>query len=72
MRLVAVGLSGSSNLNQMASFALLSSDVTGTDDVKLPQIPDPREPVVTQPEPEKGWFSKLIDSIFGSSCTGGR
>lgn len=53
-------------------FALLSIDVAGTDDVKLPQIPDPREPVVTQPEPEKGWFSKLIDSIFGSSCTGGR
>ncbi len=63
--------------NQSVSYHLPSlRQDSAQQNTPLPDVPLPtKKPDASgseQPEQTKGWFARLIDSIFGSSCTGGK
>ncbi|MBR3038136.1 MAG: hypothetical protein IKI52_05480 [Clostridia bacterium] len=60
------------NRSESRMFALLDMNLPVADTTPLPEPDLPDIPQHEPPKEEKGWFARLIDSIFGSSCTGGR
>lgn len=59
--------------SQSYLFALLQASEPVTDTTPLPE-PERSESgnELAQETSEKGWFARLLESIFGSSCTGGK
>ncbi len=60
---------------QSYRFPLLKTDIAPYEDTKLPEISDAINETGQTEQPadtEKGWFAKMIESIFGSSCRCGK
>ncbi len=62
------------NKSESYRFPLLRTDF-GQDAQDRTPLPELKRPDQESAEPvaeEKGWFARLMESIFGSSCTGGK